>query len=331
MFFCEQQSIVTSDLVIRVFQGLQKKIKMPTPNNVLAHGLLKEPEETKEIRLVEISSGGAYSAVYSELISALSTALQRLNIRVSYHSNSISNRVPNLIFGWYRNFVTASRDIPRLPANCILVNMVPLTAVQSAPWLDPYLKSLAFCPVVDYSALNCEIIQGLGNQKVFRFRFGYTPLTPFKFPVKHNDFIFYGKVTSHRKPILENLLNKAVPLKLLRDCWGHQRDLQIGMAAGVINIGKFDQNILEVYRLWQSLCLGTPVISERGVDTKLVEEWKNYVYFIDDIDDIIDIISRKIGLPDPMLYQRETSFDDETCRLLKWIREMSFAGGWKPS
>jgi predicted mannosyl-3-phosphoglycerate phosphatase (HAD superfamily) len=85
-----------------------------------------------------------------------------------------------------------------------------------------------------------------------------------------------------------------------------------------LNIGKFEQHILEVYRIWHSLCLGTPVISERGTDVQLSRTWARYVNFVTDLD---QLNTMKIDVTGPKLYAAESSLKDEVARLQNWMEQ----------
>ena len=271
-----------------------------------------------EICFVELTSPGTYGGVYAELMGALSTAAKQIGIGVSYRRDKLKPSVPNLIFAWYRNFITANNAHLNLPPNCIIFNLSPLSAAKTTPWLENYVASLQKHPVIDYAFFNERLLADQGNKSVFRFKFGYAALSAFQFPSKNNNYVFYGKITPHRKPILERIMRTGIPVDVVTNCWGHERDAKIAMAHAVLNIGKFESNILEVYRLWQSLCLGTAVISERGIDKELVNEWQNYVFFSDAIE---PSQLEQVDLSGPARYKEDTSFQQETQRLMAWIAD----------
>lgn len=57
----------------------------------------------REICLLEISTNGAHSAVYVELIGALSTALSQLGVKVHFELDRIRLDTPCLVFAWWRH------------------------------------------------------------------------------------------------------------------------------------------------------------------------------------------------------------------------------------
>ncbi|MFZ6818039.1 hypothetical protein [Undibacterium sp. Ji22W] len=274
----------------------------------------------REICLVEISTNGAYSAVYVELIGALSTALNQLGVKVHFALDRIRPDMPCLVFAWYRQFIDEQRPVSKLPSNCVIVNLAPLSGVEKAPWLARYIKCLCDTPVLDYSHYNVDILTQIGNKQTSLFRFGYLPLSAFRFPEKSSHYVFYGKVNEHRLPTLKYLREDLkMPLRILNNSWGHERDIRIATAKATINIGKFDASVLEVYRIWHSLCLGTPVISERGGDEKLVQDWQQYVQFVDGKEDWMKI---EVDQTAPARYAQQTSFITETQQLLDWLIQL---------
>lgn len=253
---------------------------------------------------------------FSELIGALFTAFTDMGIEVSYRQNQIDKTTTNIIFGCHR-LVQSFKDVGVLPGNCIVFNLEPLNPESENPSHLKYLDLLKQSRVIDYSDRNCRLLAKEGNDKVYRFKFGYTSLTPYKFPSKGNHLLFYGEPTDRRKSIIENVLNQKIPLFGIVDYWGFERDYEIATSRAVLNISKRDNTILEVYRLWHSLCLGTSVISEKGLDTVLVDEWKEYVGFI---DNPYQISSDTVNLaPSPEYFRMQTSFHSESVKLRNWI------------
>lgn len=277
----------------------------------------------RNICLVEMSTNGTYSAVYVELVGALSTALRQLGVNVHFSVDRIRQDMPCLVFAWYRQFIDEKRDVPALPANCVIVNLAPLSGVEKAPWLAKYVEYLKDFPVLDYSYENLHILNRLDSHQTFLFKFGYTPLSAFTFPTKNPHFVFYGKVNEHRVPTLKYLREDVrMPLLILNNCWGHERDLRVATAKATINIGKFDASVLEVYRIWHSLCLGTPVLSELGGDARLVQDWRNYIQFVEQREAWRHV---EVDPATPTRYAQNTSFIAEVERLSDWLTQLMSA------
>ena len=98
---------------------------------------------------------------------------------------------------------------------------------------------------------------------------------------------------------------------------GHERDIQIRKAKAIINIGKYDSNILEVYRIWHSLCLGSSVYSDAGIDEILTKQYSKYI----NISKQLEIGSFSIPPVSPSLYKKETSFTESVKALLDFINQ----------
>lgn len=272
-----------------------------------------------EICLAEFHRPDIKFPSFSELIGALATAFSDLGIHVSYRENSIEQNSINLVFGYHRLFQVQEQQINRLPENCIIFNLEQLIANTQIASHAKYIDFLKNFRVIDYSAKNHDLLAHFRNDRVYRFKFGYIPLTPFRFltNTKSGKLLFYGAPSDRRKFIVDSLYRKNVPVKGIVNYWGVERDIEICSSKAVLNINKFDYSILEIYRLWHSLCLGTPVISEKGIDQKLYEEWEKYVFFIDNVDQLYD--ASKINPPSPSLYKNETSFLTNSAGLLEWI------------
>lgn len=292
---------------------------------------------------------------FGELIGALSTAFQDIGIRIDYRVNDLDPLLPNLVFGYHRlirEAVSKERAQARrrsrpgkrypfaaiahrfsawrgaksaenagtpswlLPDNCIVFNLEPLN--RPAPWLDAYRRFLADSRlVVDYSTVNLELISRAGDPTAHRFRYGYIPLSPFRLPAGNDRLAFFGFVSGRRRKILRRLESAGVGVDVHRNIWGTQRDLLMASAGTTLNLSKHDNSILEVYRLWLSLCLGIPVISEHGTDPELSREWSDYVCLVDADTDLADW--RRLPVPDASEFRSGTPFREHSERLADWV------------
>lgn len=280
----------------------------------------KSTVPVSEICLVEFHRPNIKIPSLSEIIGALATAFSDLGIHVSYRENSIEQNSINIVFGYHRLFQVQDYQTNRLPENCIIFNLEPLVANTQIASHARYIDFLKDSRVIEYSPKNHDLLTHFRNDRVYRFKLGYIPLTPFRFltNTKSGKLLFYGEPSERRKFIVDSLYRKNVPVKGIVNYWGLERDMAICSSKAVLNISKFDDSILEVYRLWHSLCLGTPVISEKGIDQELYEEWEKYVFFIDNLDQLYD--ESKINLPSPSLYKNETSFLTNSAGLLEWMK-----------
>lgn len=247
-----------------------------------------------------------------ELILAICSCLKDRGFQVTYNKE-INPNYTNLIFGFHKLFYKPNDQRIILNDNCFIFNLAPL----SAPiyWMDAYTKALANLRVIDYSLKNLSILKRL-NPKInsHHFKFGYFKISPFNSFKKNENNVFYGMLTEHRKSYLDQILSLNIPLKVLADDWGYQRDMQIAMAQHVLNIEKFPGSVLEVYRIWHSLCLGTSVISTRGSDSEMAQHYEPYVSFFDSPAELLSIEKK-----DPVIFKNETSLDLSIENLIKFM------------
>ena len=269
-----------------------------------------------KIQILYIPSPGVLGGVYSELICALSSTFHKMGIEVIYSRESLNKNIPRIVFGWYRLFINNAKP-PIIPKDTIIFNLSPLPFSEER-WFKNYISYIKNYPLIDYSYEN---INFLGSQtqdivKRHKFNFAYFELTPFKFPTKNNSFLFYGKINDLRIEKLNRLKQNGLPIRILSNTWGYERDIQIGTSKAIINIPKYEKNILEVYRIWHSLCLGTSVVSERGMDEKLANEYNNYILFIGNNIKNETILEE---CKEVEIYKRETSFEKSANDVINFI------------
>jgi hypothetical protein len=269
----------------------------------------------ERICIVEFHRPNIKLPTFSELIGALMNALNHAGIPTSYRQNEIDDKALNIVFGAHRVF-QSHEGVCDFPDDCSFFNLEALYEDHASQAHHRYLELMKKSRVIDYSPRNCDVLARAGNARVFRFRFGYTPLTHLAFPSRQSHFLFYGVPTDRRRQVIERLVAAGTPVRGIAGVWGFERDYEVATSRAVVNISKFDDSVLEIYRLWHSLCLGTPVISEKGIDARLVDEWRAHVHFVDRMQTITD--DDLLLLPDALLY-RQTSFQRETVKLLEWL------------
>lgn len=272
--------------------------------------------KTHSICIVEFHRPEMKIPTFAELIGAMVGEFTNLGLRTVYRQGGIEKGAVNIVFGSHRLF-QAFENVSPFPDNCIFFNLEPLQENSSEESHRRYLELLKKSLVIDYAPKNCELLERTGSGKTFRFLFGYIPLTPFRFPAPDECLCFYGLLTDRRKAILERVMSSGIAMRGTLSNWGYERDYEICTSRAVLNISRFDNYILEVYRLWHSLSLGTPVITERGADRALADEWQKYVCFVDDVRNLTKADLGRV--PGAELYKRDTSFAREILRLKEWI------------
>jgi hypothetical protein len=271
----------------------------------------------KEVFIVDIPSPGILGGVYSDLILALTHSMSSLGFKVSYERRLIRTTSPVIIFGLYREFISKSPQI-QLPPNYFNFNLAP-TLETKTQWFQNYLKCVSKHNLIDYSHSNISNISKLSvnSRPAHLFNFGHFDLMPFKGFERAESYLFYGKLNDDRVERLQSFKDAGLKLNVLQNVWGHERDIQIRKAKAIINIGKYNPNILEVYRIWHSLCLGTPVYSDAGIDDTLAKQYSKYI----NLSERLEIGSFLIPPVSPSLYKKETSFMESVNALLDFINQ----------
>ncbi len=271
--------------------------------------------QKNEIFIVDLPSPGQLSGVFSDLILALTHTLTLLGFKVRYEQYLIRTTSPVIIFGLYRLFINNTPEI-KLPNNYFNFNLAPI--FENSPiWFNNYLKSITAFKQIDYSYSNISYLKKFFNcsSSSYIFKFGYFNLSPFKGFERKANFLFYGKLNDYRSQRLQNFTNSGLILDVQQNTWGIHRDIQIKSAKAVINIAKYNQNILEVYRIWHSLCLGTPVYSDTGCDLILSNEYSKFIHLHERLE-YVNLLEDPIPVN---LYKSNTNFTDSVSSLLEFI------------
>ncbi len=275
-------------------------------------------KKIERVLIVDIPSPGQLGAVFSDLIVALTHTLTSMGIRVDYSRRLQSTTDPVIVFGLYRLFIKQSlnKDLPR---NYFIFNLAPIFQGQ-LEWFDNYVRYLARQPSsIDYAHFNADQLDDArsvaGGTHIFEF--GYFNLFPYAGFRPGENFVFYGSLNPERTQRLAAFKQAGVKVEVLQNVWGLERDMQIRCAKGVLNIGKYKPNILEVYRLWHTLCLGAPVFSDAGIDARLVTAHARYARIFSRLEPA-HLAMEPVS---PALYQAETSFSRSVQALLAFMAE----------
>ena len=274
----------------------------------------------KKICILDIPSPGILGGVFSDLICALSTSFKKFGIEVEYSRNKIDPKIPTIIFGFYRLFID-NQKLPPIPPNIIIFNLSPLP-FSKEKWFGNYIGAISKYNLIDYSFENLNFLGKLNNQNVkrHRFEFGYTELSVFTFPKKNQSYLFYGKINQLRTEKINYIKNLGIKINVLTNTWGLERDIQICTSKAIVNLPKYEKNILEVYRLWHALCLGTPVFSEKSLDPNLNNEFSRFIQFFDDIS---MLQNPDENIKSPEIYKRETCLNSSIEKLLQYIEDIN--------
>ena len=228
------------------------------------------------------------SATFEELIHALLHSFHDIGYQVNYKRNQLDSNSMNILLGVHRLFY--SFENIKFKENYCVLNLEPLDekiyqeeGKHTIIRFSRYLNFLKNSKVIDYSYSNIEILKKFhSNSELFKFGFfdfnkNYLKTTP------NNLYIFYGNCGDRRTKIFTKLINEEkLPINILHNIWGIYRDHEILNSKGIINIHRLENVPLEIYRIWHSLCLGKPILSEKGSDKKLDNDYSDYIFFAND-------------------------------------------------
>lgn len=188
------------------------------------------------------------------------------------------------------HIVVCPQMFKQLPRNYIAFQMEQ--SVNSRWFTDEYFSRLNNAVAIfDYSLKNIEYLldKGIPYQKLF-----YMPISSFPdYPAHladngyvlddqkgdiHADVLFYGDPNcEHRKAYLQEL-KKHFNVTVASEVFGDKLTRMVKNAKVVVNIHYYENALLETTRLYETISLGTPVVSESSSD--IVEH--------EDLQDVID-------------------------------------------
>lgn len=267
-----------------------------------------------KIRLVDFKEPTFQNFTFDPIIQALLVCLSKLNHEVTLSIRETDPDAINICIAFHRVFVDNFHF--NLPKKTIILNLEPLELNSKIERYQNYIKAISSYPVIDYSYENKNF---LNTEKIFIFKFGF-----FNFPnnyenIQRDKFTFLGTLSNRRILILNQIARKFKNVQAIHNLWGIHRDNVMLKSKAILNINKNENSILEVYRIWHSLCLGVPVISENGVDKKLKNEWVNFINFS---DDLLDFNLNEADFNKHKLYKK-TSFLEEVVNLINWITKVT--------
>jgi GR25 family glycosyltransferase involved in LPS biosynthesis len=188
------------------------------------------------------------------------------------------------------HIVVCPQMFPQLPKHYIAFQM---EQSGNARWFtDEYFTRLENAiAIFDYSLKNIEYLlqQGIPYQKLF-----YMPISSYAdYPnylakigydlientaAKPIDVLFYGDANCDRRKAYLNELKKHFNVTVASEVFGASLTKMIRQARVVVNIHYYEGALLETTRLYETLSLGTPIVSESSVD---IEEYQDLAGVID--------------------------------------------------
>lgn len=188
------------------------------------------------------------------------------------------------------HIVICPQMFKQLPRNYIAFQMEQ--SVNSRWFTDEYFSRLNNAVAIfDYSLKNIEYLldKGIPYQKLF-----YMPISSFPdYPAHladngyvlddqkgdiHADVLFYGDPNCERRKAYLLELKKHFNVTVASEVFGDKLTRMVKNAKVVVNIHYYENALLETTRLYETISLGTPVVSESSSD--IVEH--------EDLQDVID-------------------------------------------
>jgi hypothetical protein len=273
----------------------------------------------KEICLVSFFPDDDSQHEVHQLLNALLVTLQDLNISASYKEKEFDQNKINIIFGWHHVCQNNTSLSPQLGPliQCVFFNLEPLID-HNQPWLTQYLSDLCRFPVIDYSYLNYDILTKLENQNVFVFKFGYIPLINYPLTKKQEHFLIYNSTSEQQKISIQKIQNISIPLSYQSALPKSDYLLTLINSLGIVHLNQYENDIMPVVKVWNSLCSQLFTLVECNQDIILEKNWSNYVYFLN-LNNISRLQSEEFIIPNPTIFQKSTSFLSDTIELIHWL------------
>jgi SAM-dependent methyltransferase len=209
--------------------------------------------------------------------------LKKMGAQVTLSKNRLQHGAINFVFGAHLEFDATQRQ----RHTCIFVNLEQLGAGGAAV-ADSYLKLLGSSAVIDYNPANVPVYtQYLDDVPIAQF-FHAPYLEPENGPLplaqRPIDLLFFGSMNERRKKIIARIEQQGISVSLFdHPVYCTERDHYIRNAKAVLNCHFYESGRFEQVRISHCLSLGTPVISERNIQTDPAPCYEDAVsWFTDD-------------------------------------------------
>ena len=217
--------------------------------------------------------------------------------------------LPRKGFERHLHFVICPQMFRKLPHSYFAVQMEQSV---SSRWFDKtYINKLSKAlAILDYNKKNIEYLlgKGLHYSKIYyvpvsffrnyRDYIGLTSTSIHK-DQKPYDVVFYGDTNNPRRTEILGEIGKHFKLLLINNVFSVDLYKQLLSARVVVNIHYYENALLETTRIFESLSLGLPVVSEKGTDHADHENLHEVVDFVEvgDIPALLKSIRRVLDSP----------------------------------
>ena len=167
-----------------------------------------------------------------------------------------------------------------VPQNCLPKNYIVWQFEQknSVHWTDYYLKTVIANAhaVWEYCLDNVDVYGSINSNYDFVPALWHESLGR-PAHVKDIDYVFYGSLNAKRSAVIQDLIRKKVNVRVITNSHdGELADL-LSRTKNVINLHYYNKALLEMPRVCESLAYGCRVISERSINTTILDEYIDIV------------------------------------------------------
>ena len=166
--------------------------------------------------------------------------------------------------------------------------------------------------MIDYALGNINFLKPqMPNTQFYHLPVAYCPNYT-SFLIKHDlisnndiypdddrpyDVVFYGDPRNERRQAYLSELQKHFKIKIICGVFGMDVVKELLKAKIIVNIHYFDQAILEIGRIYESMSLGCHVISEKAIDQEAHAGLEEFVDFteIDDIQGMVTAVEHALN------------------------------------
>ena len=270
---------------------------------------------------------------------------RELGVSVSLSKNRLQHGAINFIFGAHLGFDAAQRQ----RHTCIFVNLEQL-GQGGAQVPKSYLDLLSSSAVVDYDPENIPAyakypedvpIAHFVNAPYLAHENEQPPVQIADRPI---DLLFFGSMNERRKKMISRIEMQGVSVSIFdKPIYCAERDYYIRQAKAVLNCHFYESSRFEQVRVSHCLSLGTPVVSERNINTNPAPFYEDAVSWFSD-ENIEEFFSSKFGTPawqeqaqNQLAYFKQLDATDNFAEILEFAQGYHqgharhvTAGPWRP-
>ncbi|MBS0316497.1 MAG: hypothetical protein JSR49_05175 [Proteobacteria bacterium] len=193
----------------------------------------------------------------------------RLGAMVHLSKNRLRHNAVNFVFGAHLGFDPALRRTH----SCVFVNLEQI-GESGAQLRQEYLQLLQGSAVVDYDTRNVATYAPC-TEDVPLISFGHAAYLQLSggqaLPLAERpiDLLFIGSMNERRRRLIERIEATGRSVTMFDGpLYGPERDAYVAQAKAMLNCHFYESARFEQVRAFQSLSLGTPIVSERCLGTR---------------------------------------------------------------